>query len=103
MARIAVLVPDLLFGSKVLAMLQAAGHEPVLNADPAGFDAMVVDVMADGVDLSALGASGVPSVGFYSHVEPAARDAALAAGLDVVVPRSRFNREGAELVAGLLP
>ena len=35
---------------------------------------------------------------FYSHVDVEVRERALAAGFDLVVPRSRMNREGAELV-----
>jgi hypothetical protein len=45
---------------------------------------------------------GVPSLGFYSHVEQDVRQAAEAAGYDLVVPRSRMNREGAALVERLL-
>ncbi|MCW3066293.1 MAG: hypothetical protein JWN32_3465, partial [Solirubrobacterales bacterium] len=33
MARIVIWVPDLLFGSNVLGMLRAAGHEAVLVPD----------------------------------------------------------------------
>ena len=33
--------------------------------------------------------------GFYSHVDVDVRERALAAGFDLVVPRSRINREGA--------
>ena len=39
----------------------------------------------------------------FAHVQPEVRDAALAAGLDLVVPRSRMHREGAALVARLSP
>ena len=105
MAHVAVLSPDLLFGSKVQGMLRAAGHEvDLLGADvPApGYDLLVVDLMADGVDTGALVAGGLPTLGFFNHTETAVRERALAAGFDLVVPRSRMNREGAELVAGLL-
>jgi len=44
----------------------------------------------------------VPTLGFYAHVDPAVREAALAAGFDVVVPRSRFAREGVALVEQLI-
>ena len=44
----------------------------------------------------------MPSLGFYSHVEQDVRQAAEAAGYDLVVPRSRMNREGAALVERLL-
>jgi hypothetical protein len=45
---------------------------------------------------------GAPTLGFYSHVEQDTRRAAEAAGYDLVVPRSRMNREAAALVEGLL-
>lgn len=101
--KVAALVPDLLFGSKVAAMFEQAGHEVTLAGtvlDDA--DALVVDLTADGVDVDGLGRSPLPTLGFYAHVEPAVRDAALAAGFDVVVPRSRFAREGVDLVERLV-
>lgn len=104
--KVAALVPDLLFGSKVAAMLEQAGHEVALMARPpeagAIFDALVVDLTGGDVDVAAIAASAIPTLGFYAHVEPAMRDAALAAGFDVVVPRSRFAREGAALVERLV-
>ena len=33
MARVVALVPDLLFGSKVLSMLESAGHEVTLTGE----------------------------------------------------------------------
>ena len=105
------LVPDLLFGSKVEAMLTGAGHSVALVAEPGraleladGADVLVVDLAGGEVDGPALLAGGRPAastLAFYSHVEPEVRDRALAAGFDQVVPRSRMNREGAELVARL--
>jgi len=110
-ARVVALVPDLLFGSKVVSMLQAGGHEVELVAAPdralelAGqADVLVVDLAGGEVDGPALLAGGPPraaTLGFFSHVEPEVRDRALAAGFDQVVPRSRMNREGAELVSRL--
>ena len=44
----------------------------------------------------------VKTLGFYSHVEPEVKQDAMAAGFDLVVPRSRMNREGASLAAQLL-
>jgi hypothetical protein len=89
--------PDLLFGSKVEGMLRAAGHEVVHGAD--GVDAVVLDLTHGEVPAVP---EGVPSLGFYSHVEQDIRRAAEAAGYDMVVPRSRMNREGAALVERLL-
>ncbi len=106
MARVAVVVPDLLFGSQVQGALRAAGHEVVAVRDAAaaaaaGVEVVVVDLMADGVDLPALAALPARTLGFFAHVQPEVREAALAAGFDQVVPRSRMHREGAALVARL--
>ena len=101
--KVAALVPDLLFGSKVVAMLEQAGHQVVLGrAGLDDADALVVDPSDAGIDVEAIGRTAVPTLGFYAHVEPAVRDAALAAGFDVVVPRSRFARDGVELVERLV-
>jgi hypothetical protein len=93
--RVAVLVPDLLFGSKVAGMLEAAGHEVLPAGDPAAADAVVADVME--VDPATVPRGGV-RVGIFNHTHPEARDRALAAGFDVVVPRSRWMRDGVALV-----
>jgi len=116
-ARVVALVPDLLFGSKVQAALAAAGHElQLLTGDelaaraaaPAA-DVLVVDLATDTVDGCSLvesmrraGELGTTrTLGFYSHVDVKTRERALGAGFDLVVPRSRMNREGAELVTRL--
>jgi CheY-like chemotaxis protein len=113
MARVAALIPDLLFGSKVKAALEASGHEVDLISgaveawdEVGGTDVLVIDLTADdvnGVELvETLAAGGelhgVRTLGFFAHVEPEVRDRALAAGFDQVVPRSRMAREGAALV-----
>src|SRR4051794_28121345 len=101
--KVAALVPDLLFGSKLAAMFQQAGHELTLvPAPPEHADALIVDLTGGDVDVEEIGRSQLPTLGFYSHVEPAVRDAALAAGFDSVVPRSRMAREGVELLERLV-
>ena len=117
MARVAALIPDLLFGSKVQSALQAAGHEVDLITgeveawdEVGGIDLLVVDLTSpdvDGVELFETLATGgelheVRTLGFFAHVEPEVRERALQAGFDLVVPRSRMAREGAQLVDGLL-
>ena len=117
MARVAALIPDLLFGSKVQSALQAAGHEVDLIAseveawdEVGGIDLLVVDLTSpdvDGVELFETLATGgelhgVRTLGFFAHVQPEVRDRALQAGFDLVVPRSRMAREGAQLANGLL-
>lgn len=57
---------------------------------------LVEGLAADGV------LAGVKTLGFYSHVDVAARERAQQAGFDLIVPRSRMAREGAGLVQRLL-
>jgi DNA-binding NarL/FixJ family response regulator len=118
--RVLALVPDLLFGSNLQGQLAAGGHEVTLLADAerlrheldAHADAerivLIVDLtqQLDGAaligELRAQGAlTGVRTLGFYAHVDPAVRERALRAGFELVVPRSRIAREGVELVRQL--
>jgi DNA-binding NarL/FixJ family response regulator len=120
-ARVVALIPDLLFGSQVQGMLTVAGHkvEMVGNEDrlrhrfgDAAAPAMavlVVDLTTDALDgpalVEALSAEGAlaqtRTLGFYAHVDVSVRERAEEAGFDLVVPRSRMAREGAELVRRL--
>lgn len=110
MARVLAYVPDLLFGSNVVGALRAAGHEVVLVNEPepeavAAAEVLVVDLTADApqrIGLArAAGAARVRTLAFYSHVEADVRALAEQAGFDLVVPRSRMAREGADLVTRL--
>jgi hypothetical protein len=96
LARVALVCPDLMFGSRVEEALRAAGHEVTRERD--GADAVVVDLTAEGLDLASLAAGGAPTIGFYPHVDVETRRRALDAGFDVVVPRSRMARETAVVV-----
>jgi len=96
-ARVALHCRDLLFGSKVEGALRAAGHDPVRAGEPA--DVVVVDLTDPDVPWPEAGAA--PRLGFYSHVDQDTRRRAEAAGFDLVVPRSRMNREAAALVEKL--
>jgi hypothetical protein len=112
-ARVALLCPDLLFGSKLEGGLRAGGHEVTrygrgdeARAGAAEADVLVVDLTDEPADRAALVASmraageldGLHTLGFYSHVEQDTRRLADAAGFDLVVPRSRMAREMAALV-----
>jgi hypothetical protein len=104
-ARVLAISSDLLLGSKVEAMLRAAGHEvtmaPGLAAAPLdGAELIVADL--DAVDAPALVDHGIPVLGYYSHVDVETKQRAEAAGVDLVVPRSRMARELVSLAAGLL-
>jgi len=107
-ARIVAFIPDLLFGSRVVAALTAEGHQVELVAsppDPVRADVLIVDLTADANERIAafvkLDRGPVRALAFYSHVENDVRERAQSAGFDLVVPRSRMAREGPELVGGL--
>jgi len=92
--------PDLLFGSRVEGALRAAGHE--VTRETTGADALVVDLTAEEINPMSLARDGLPSVGFYPHVDVETRRRALAAGYDAVVPRSKMARETVAVVEGVL-
>lgn len=96
---------DLLLGSKVEAMLAAAGHDVTLSSALAdapldGADLVVADLDAESPE--ALAGLGIPVLGYYSHVNVETKRAADAAGIDLAVPRSRMARELPQLVDQLL-
>jgi len=117
MARVALLCPDLLFGSKVEGALTAAGHdvrrldtEDAARAEASRSDLLIVDLTTDDFDGAVLVDSmkmgrelvGVPTLGFFSHVDAETRRCAEQAGFDRVVPRSRMARETVALAEGLI-
>ena len=105
MARVLAVAADLLLASRVEAMLSAAGHEVTLagsleEARLDRADLLVADLDAESPE--ALAGLGIPVLAFYSHVDVDTKQAAEAAGLDLVVPRSRMARDLVTLAAGLL-
>jgi CheY-like chemotaxis protein len=117
-ARVALLSPDLLFGSKLQGALEIAGHS--VNRFATGerlrvaaqfHDIVIFDLTAEGIDgpdlLHALREhgeleAGTPTLGYYAHVDTEMRRRALEAGFTRVVPRSRMARESVVLVEALL-
>jgi hypothetical protein len=100
-ARVALLCPDLLFGSKLQGALRAAGHEVVQPGQGAAL--LVVDLTADpDARIAESARSSAPRLGFYSHVEQDVRRRAEEAGFERVVPRSRMAREAPALVEAML-
>ena len=114
--RVALLCPELLFGSKIEGALRAAGHDVQRWDDPEAVratvekgDVLVVDLTDPDLD----GASAIArlhdqgaledvwTLGFYSHVDTETKRRAEEAGFHRVVPRSRMAREGPALVEGL--
>ncbi len=105
MARVVAVAADLMLGSRIEATLSAAGHAVTLapSLQEAPLDAaelIVADLEVENPE--ALVGLGIPVLGYYSHVEAETRRLAEAAGVDLVVPRSRLAREMPELAARLL-
>jgi hypothetical protein len=105
MATVLSIAADLMLGSRVEAGLAAAGHE--VRSAPSleettwdGVDLIVADL--DVENPEALVGLGMPVLGYYSHVDVETRKAAEAAGIDLVVPRSRMSRELPGLAEKLL-
>ena len=101
--RVIAFVPDLMDRS----CLSAPGVEVTFVDNPEGLadahaDLVVADLARPGV-IEALGAVAGPTVGFVAHVDEATMAAALTAGCDEVLARSRFFGRFAELVAVLGP
>ena len=106
MARVLAVATDLMFASRIEATLGAAGHEVALASSLAeapeleATDLLVVDL--DREPAEAVVGLGMPVLGFYAHLNVETRQGAEAAGVDLVVPRSRMAREMPELVDRLL-
>jgi hypothetical protein len=105
MARVVAVATDLMLASKVEATLNAAGHEVTLSASlqEAPLDAadlLVADLESENPE--ALVGLGIPVLGYYPHTDVDLKQAADAAGIDLVVPRSRLARELPELAERLL-
>jgi hypothetical protein len=104
-ARVLSISNDLMLGSKVQETLGAAGHEVVSAPSIEGTTWEGVDLIVADLDIEnpeALVGLGMPVLGYYSHVDVETREAAEAAGVDLVVPRSRMARELPELAKRLL-
>jgi len=104
-ARVVSVADDLMLASRVDAALTGAGHNVILarslrEATLDGAELIVADLDVEGPE--ALVGTGVPVLGYYSHVDAETRAAAEAAGVDLVVPRSRMARELPALAERLL-
>jgi DNA-binding response OmpR family regulator len=105
-ARVLAVAPDLMFASRIEATLGAAGHDVQLASsiteatELEDVDLLVVDLEREPAE-GVMGL-GMPVLGFYAHLNTETREAAEAAGVDLVVPRSRMAREMPALVERLL-
>ncbi|HEX2708282.1 MAG TPA: hypothetical protein VHM66_09785 [Solirubrobacterales bacterium] len=105
MARVLSIAGDLMLASKVDATLTAAGHHVILASSVAEAPLDEIELVVADLDAEspeALVGLGVPVLGYYSHVEVETRRVAEAAGVDLVVPRSRMARELPQLAERLL-
>ena len=108
--HILLLVPDLLFQSRLRAQADALGYdtaladtegsiETALASDP---DLVVIDLHADGIDwrgaVVSANESGAPVLAFGRHTEAALLNAAREAGCKKVVPRSQLVEELPQLI-----
>jgi hypothetical protein len=104
LARVVVLATDLMLASRVTTSLGAEGHQVEQRATPPneldGVDLVVADL--DAVEPDRLAGLGVPVIGFHQHTDTDTKRRAEAAGIDLVVPRSRMVRELPELAQQLL-
>jgi CheY-like chemotaxis protein len=114
MAHVVAFIPDLLFGSQVQGSLRAGGHtvdlvgEEGVRTGLQAADVLVLDLTDESArrtglleSLRADERANLPTLAFYSHVDVEVRRLAEQAGCELVVPRSRMAREGAELVSKL--
>jgi hypothetical protein len=102
-AKVVAIVSDLMLASRVSESLKAAGHEvSVLPKLPNPLDAEAIVCDLDTADVDAVAAAPVPTLGFYSHVDVKTKQRAEAAGIELVVPRSRMSRELPQLLDRLL-
>lgn len=102
--RIGVLADDLIWSSRLVAILRSAGAEPVAGRAPdalvaAGLDGVVVDLTARayaGIEaVSRLVGSGTSVVCLAQHDDEPTRRAALAAGARGVYPYRTLHEKGA--------
>jgi hypothetical protein len=104
-ARVVSIAADLMLASRVDAALTAAGHHVLMSSSIAEASLDEAELIVADLDVEnpeALVGLGVPVLGYYSHVDVDTRKVAEAAGVDLVVPRSRMARELPALVERLL-
>jgi len=113
LTKLLVAVRDLFFAERLGNGLRALGYKPEVvdlslesaPSVPPGTALAVVDLEAGEAGLSVIRgarAAGVPSLAFGPHTDLALRQAALEAGANRVVAKSKLTSSLAELVADLL-
>ena len=107
---ILLLVPDLMFQSRIREQAQALGYDTALADAPNSIETaleanpnlVVIDLHADGIDwrsaVVSAKDSGAPVLAFGRHTEAALLNAAREAGCKKVVPRSQLVEELPQLI-----
>ena len=108
--HILLLVPDLLFQSRLREQANALGYDTALADTPSSVETaletnpklVVIDLHADGIDWRSAVASAndrdTPVLAFGRHTEAALLNAAREAGCKKVVPRSQLVEELPQLI-----
>ncbi|HVB85731.1 MAG TPA: hypothetical protein VNK23_03580 [Candidatus Dormibacteraeota bacterium] len=113
MADVVALVDDLFFQSKMMETAKQVGVELRACSTPEALAAeisgasprlVVIDLNAKGNPIEALRqvqslASGIPLIAYLSHVQTDLAESARAAGCREVMPRSKFTRDLATILA----
>jgi hypothetical protein len=111
--RVVVLADDLIWSTRLLAHVRAAGGEPRQARDDAAFDAALVDAEAAIVDLTARAydgiaavrrarEAGVAAIAVGQHDDLALRRQALAAGASRVFAYRKLFEDGPATLAAWL-
>ena len=114
--KIAILVDDMFFAAKIRAAAQNAGREvesvksleQLEKLSQAPPSMIMVDLNSDRLDgIEVIGLlksnptlTGIPIVGFLSHVQVDLKEAAESAGCDYVIPRSMFSMKLPDIAGG---
>ena len=108
--RVAIVVDDMFFASKIRAVAEAVGTEisfprskealiqKVRETQPR---LVIVDLHNQKIDPNELAKElpGIRLLGFFSHVQTDLQRNAIAAGFDEVIPRSIFTRDLPKILA----
>ena len=117
MQNVIAVVDDLFFASKIRGTAEQVGTQvQFVRSIPAAIEKardpapslIIVDLNAsccDAIELARAlkgddAISGVPLLGFFSHIQTELQQAAIAAGYDRVLPRSAFTKNLAAILSG---
>jgi CheY-like chemotaxis protein len=115
--NVIIAVDDMLFTAKIRATAEGLGVnvrsvrtlDVLLKAARESMaDLIIVDLHAEKLDPMTVATAlksddelkSIPLLGFFSHVQAHLQREAVAAGYDVVIPRSVFSRDLGEILAG---